>query len=47
MALAGYLLASGEWGDGPPLVHLLEWFAVAGGQALLDRWDDSRKDGGA
>lgn len=42
--LATWLYASGQWHDAPLLVHGAEWFAVAGGQALLNRWDDSRKD---
>lgn len=43
--LAAWLLATGQWHDAPLLLHGVEWFAVAGGQALLNRWDDSRKDG--
>lgn len=42
-ALFGYLGATGGL-DEHPLVLGLEWFTVAGGQALLNRWDDSRKD---
>lgn len=42
--LATYLLATGEFDGTPLLVHGLEWFAVAGGAVLLNRWDDSRKD---
>ncbi|WP_331756202.1 DUF1360 domain-containing protein (plasmid) [Streptomyces sp. NBC_01590] len=40
--LATYLLATGSWDTAPALVHGLEWFAVAGGQALLNRHDDNR-----
>ncbi|WNI20402.1 DUF1360 domain-containing protein [Actinacidiphila sp. ITFR-21] len=43
--LATYLLAAGHWDNAPLVVHGVEWLAVAGGQALLNRWDDSRKDG--
>jgi hypothetical protein len=43
-ALLTYLLATGQWHTAPLLVHGLEWFAVAGGAVLLNRWDDSRKD---
>ncbi|MBP5930479.1 DUF1360 domain-containing protein [Streptomyces scabiei] len=42
-ALLTYLLVTGQWHDAPLLVHGLEWFAVAGGAVLLNRWDDSRK----
>jgi hypothetical protein len=42
VALATYLLVAGQWTGTPLLVHLVEWFAVAGGQALLNRWDDTR-----
>jgi hypothetical protein len=42
-ALLTYLLATGQWHDAPLLIHGLEWFAVAGGAVLLNRWDDSRK----
>jgi hypothetical protein len=45
IAVLAYLLASGTWGDAPSLVHGIEVFSVAGIQALLNRWDDSR--GGA
>lgn len=41
--LATYLLATGQWTGVPLLVHGVEWFAVAGVQALLNRWDDTRK----
>lgn len=40
--LATYLLAAGRWTGEPLVVHGIEWLAVAGGQALLNRWDDSR-----
>lgn len=44
--LAAYLTATSGWGDTPWLVHGIEWFAVAGAAALLNRWDD-HLDGGA
>lgn len=40
-ALLAYLLATGRWDDSSWLVHGVEWFAVAGGQALLNRAEDS------
>ncbi|MFD9903910.1 DUF1360 domain-containing protein [Streptomyces sp. NPDC059063] len=40
--LAAWLHATGQWHGTPLLVHLVEWFAVAGVQSLLNRWDDSR-----
>ena len=43
--LATWLLVTGRWDTAPVLVHGVEWLAVAGGAALLNRWDDSRKDG--
>jgi hypothetical protein len=43
LILAVYLLTTGRWHETPILVHGIEWFAVAGGAALLNRWDDSRK----
>lgn len=43
--LAVYLLAADEWTGTPLAVHAVEWFAVAGGQALLNRWDDTRDRG--
>jgi hypothetical protein len=39
--LLAYLLATGSWGDAPWIVHGIEWFAVAGVQALLNRRDDT------
>jgi hypothetical protein len=39
--LGAYLLATGTWGDAPWIVHGIEWFAVAGVQALLNRRDDT------
>lgn len=42
--LAAYLLLTDQWHGVPVLLHGVEWFAVAGAQALLNRWDDSRKD---
>lgn len=41
--LATYLLATGQWHSAPLPVHGVEWAAVAGGQALLNRWDDTRQ----
>lgn len=46
ITLVTYLTVAGEWGSAPLLVHAVEAWAVAGVQALLNRWDDSR-DGGA
>lgn len=43
--LVTYLLATGTWHDTPLLVHGIEWAAVAGGQALLNRWDDTLGSG--
>jgi hypothetical protein len=40
-----YLLAAGQWGAAPFWVHAIEAWAVAGGQALLNRWDDTREGG--
>lgn len=37
-----YLTAAGQWGRAPLIVHAVECWAVAGIQALLNRWDDSR-----
>jgi hypothetical protein len=42
--LATYLLAADQWDTAPLLVHGVQWWAVAGGQALLNRWDDTRTD---
>ncbi|MFF5655215.1 hypothetical protein [[Kitasatospora] papulosa] len=39
--LLAYLLAADRWDDAPLLVHGVEWFAVAGLQALLNRRDDT------
>lgn len=44
--LLTYLLATDTWGNAPVLIHGVEWLAVAGAAVLLNRWDDSRKDGG-
>ncbi|KUN37686.1 hypothetical protein AQJ30_15490 [Streptomyces longwoodensis] len=41
LTLLVYLLATDSWGDAPWLVHGIEWFAVAGAQALANRFDDS------
>ncbi|MFB7496077.1 DUF1360 domain-containing protein [Streptomyces sp. NPDC056161] len=43
--LLTYLLATGTWDRAPLVIHGVEWFAVAGGAVLLNRWDDSRKAG--
>lgn len=40
--LATYLLAADQFDQAPLLVHGVEWLAVAGVQALLNRWDDTR-----
>lgn len=41
--LAIYLTATSNWHTGTGLLlHGVEWFTVAGTQALLNRWDDSR-----
>lgn len=45
VTLTVYLTAAGAWGDAPLLVHAVEFWAVAGIQALLNRWDDSRTGG--
>ncbi|MEU2487049.1 DUF1360 domain-containing protein [Streptomyces sp. NPDC012617] len=42
--LATWLLVTDSWSGTPVLVHGIEWLAVAGAAALLNRWDDSRKD---
>ncbi|WP_406321841.1 DUF1360 domain-containing protein [Streptomyces sp. NBC_00519] len=41
VALLVYLLATDSWGNAPWIVHGIEWFAVAGVQALLNRRDDT------
>lgn len=43
-ALTVWLVKTGQWHDAPLLVHGITWFAVAGGQSLLNRWDDTRKE---
>lgn len=40
--LAIYLTCTGTWGDAHWLLHGVEWFAIAGGAVLLNRWDDTR-----
>jgi hypothetical protein len=40
LLLAVYLTAAGRWPDANVLIRGVEWFAVAGGAALLNRWDD-------
>lgn len=42
--LAVYLVLTDQWHGVPLALHGIEWFAVAGGQALLSVWDNSRKD---
>ncbi|TDC28496.1 DUF1360 domain-containing protein [Micromonospora sp. 15K316] len=42
--LTTYLSATGGWSEVPLLVHGVEWFAVAGVQALLSRWNDTRAE---
>lgn len=37
-----YLTAAGQWGRASIWVHAVECWAVAGIQALLNRWDDTR-----
>lgn len=45
-ALAAWLTISHTWPDrltpATAALLLLNWFAVAGGQSLLNRWDDTR-----
>ncbi|MEU1180630.1 DUF1360 domain-containing protein [Streptomyces sp. NPDC005820] len=41
VTLLVYLLATDSWGAAPWIVHGIEWFAVAGVQALLNRRDDT------
>ncbi|WP_086859864.1 DUF1360 domain-containing protein [Streptomyces milbemycinicus] len=41
VTLLVYLLATDSWGNASWLVHGIEWFAVAGVQALLNRRDDT------
>lgn len=42
VTLLVYLTAAGQWGEASLFVHAVEFWAVAGAQALLNRWDDSR-----
>lgn len=42
LTLLTYLTAAGQWSRAPLLVHAVEFWAVAGVQALLNRFDDSR-----
>lgn len=37
-----WLWAAGEWGSASVWVHVFEAWAVAGVQALTNRWDDTR-----
>lgn len=39
--LATWLLVTGQFDDAPLLVHLVQWFAVAGAAVLLNRIDDT------
>jgi hypothetical protein len=41
IVLAVYLLVTGTFDRAPLLIHGIEWFALAGGQALLNRRDDT------
>ncbi|WP_371239685.1 DUF1360 domain-containing protein [Streptomyces pimonensis] len=41
VTLLVYLLATDSWGDTSWIVHGIEWFAIAGIQALLNRRDDT------
>ncbi|WP_019061708.1 DUF1360 domain-containing protein [Streptomyces prunicolor] len=41
VTLLAYLCATGSWGNTSWIVHGVEWFAVAGVQALLNRRDDT------
>ncbi|MGW3447322.1 DUF1360 domain-containing protein [Streptomyces sp. NPDC001076] len=41
VTLLAYLVATDSWGGAPWIVHGIEWFAVAGVQALLSRRDDT------
>lgn len=42
LILATYLTATSTWSAAPPVVHGIEWLAVAGAAVLLNRWDDTR-----
>lgn len=42
VTLATYLTAAGQWGAASIWIHAVEFWAVAGVQSLLNRWDDSR-----
>lgn len=39
ITLAVFLVAASRWHEAPVLVHGIEWWAVAGGQALFNRYD--------
>ncbi|HLL33857.1 MAG TPA: DUF1360 domain-containing protein [Streptomyces sp.] len=45
--LAVFLLAADRWHGTPLLIHGIQWFAVAGVQSLLNRWDDTRPEAAA
>ncbi|MDP4501052.1 DUF1360 domain-containing protein [Nonomuraea turcica] len=47
LLLAVYLTAAHRWTDANILIHGLEWFAVAGGAALLNRADDTLAEASA
>ncbi|CAL9612728.1 hypothetical protein SUDANB1_05659 [Streptomyces sp. enrichment culture] len=40
IVLGVYLAATGTWGAVSPWVHACEWFALAGAQMILNRFDD-------
>lgn len=42
LTTVAYLVAAGQWGKAPLMVHAIECWIVAGVQALANRWDDSR-----
>lgn len=44
-AYVAYVTAAGQWDDRPLIVHAVSAWAVAGAQALLSRWDDTRPSG--
>jgi hypothetical protein len=47
LVLAVYLTATAGWADANLLIHGLEWFAVAGAAALLNRADDTLTEAAA
>lgn len=42
VTVAVYLTGARQWGAASIWVHAVEFWSVAGVQALLNRWDDSR-----